>query len=189
MKKVAVFASGSGSNAENLIRFFINNHKIRVVAVYSNNPNAFVLERIKPLGVPGHVIGKADMLDGNLLQSLQSEGIDMIVLAGFLKLVPAAFIRDFHGPIINLHPSLLPKYGGKGMHGMHVHEAVIAAHEPTSGITIHYVDEHYDQGDIIKQFPTALEPGETASSLAQKIHELEMHFFPAVVEEVASKMA
>lgn len=189
MKKIAVFASGSGSNAENLIRFFSNSPIIRVVAVYSNNPDAYVLERIKPLGVPGHIIGKADMIDGSLLHSLRSAGIDMIVLAGFLKLVPAAFIQGFRGPIINLHPSLLPAYGGKGMHGQHVHEAVVAANEPTSGITIHHVNEQYDQGAIIKQFTTELEPGETASTLAQKIHELEMHYFPMVVEEVASNMA
>lgn len=188
MKKVAVFASGSGSNAENLIRFFSNSPNIRVMAVYSNNPNAYVLERIKPLGVPGHIIGKTDMSDGNLLKSLQSVGIDIIVLAGYLKLVPSSFIQGFPGPIINLHPSLLPAYGGKGMHGQHVHEAVIAANESKSGITIHHVNEQYDQGDIIKQFTTELEPGETASSLAQKIHELEMRFFPMVVEEVASKM-
>ncbi|MGR6087422.1 MAG: phosphoribosylglycinamide formyltransferase [Arcticibacter sp.] len=189
MKKVAVFASGSGSNAENLIRFFSNSPNLRVVAVYSNNPNALVLERIKPLGVPGHVIGKTDMLDGSLLKSLQSAGIDLIVLAGFLKLVPAAIIQGFHGPIINLHPSLLPAYGGKGMHGIHVHEAVIAANEQISGITIHNVNDQYDQGAIIKQFTTEIEPGETPSSLAQKIHELEMRYFPSVVEEVALKMA
>ena len=189
MKKIAVFASGSGSNAENLIRFFSNSPIIRVVAVYSNNPNAYVLDRIKPLGVPGHVIGKTDMLNGSLLQSLNTKGIDMIVLAGFLKLVPAAFIQGFHGPIINLHPSLLPAYGGKGMHGQHVHEAVIAANEPISGITIHHVNDQYDEGAIIKQFTTKLEPGETASTLAQKIHELEMQYFPKVVEEIASNMA
>lgn len=113
----------------------------------------------------------------------------MIVLAGFLKLVPQTFIQGFQGPIINLHPSLLPAYGGKGMHGQHVHEAVIAANEKTSGITIHHVNERYDEGAIIKQFAIELEPGETASTLAQKIHELEMRYFPMVVEEVALNMA
>jgi len=185
MKKVAVFASGSGSNAENLVQQLIHSPFARIVAVYSNKPDAYVLERIKPLGVPGHVIKTHDLTDGSLLAKLANEGIDMIVLAGFLKLVPDAFIKGFNGPIINLHPSLLPSYGGKGMHGMHVHQAVIAAGEKQSGITIHHVNEHYDEGTIIRQFTTRLDPDETPESLAAKIHALEMRHLPEVVELIA----
>lgn len=188
MKKVAVFASGSGSNAENLIQQLKHSPFARVTAVYSNKPDAYVLQRIKPLGVPGHLIRNHDMVDGQLLDSLHAEGIDLVVLAGFLKLVPNTFIKGFNGPIINLHPSLLPAYGGKGMHGLHVHEAVIAAGEKVSGITIHHVNEHYDQGTIIQQFKVDVAADETPESLAAKIHTLEMAHLPEVVESVAQSL-
>lgn len=188
MKKLAIFASGSGSNAENLIKHFREHPEIRIALVYSNKPDAFVLERIKPLQVPGRIIGKNDLTDGHLLEVLKREGIDMIVLAGFLKLIPSSFIESFNGPIINLHPSLLPSFGGKGMHGMHVHEAVIAAKEKKSGITIHHVNDHYDDGAIIEQFVVDLDEHETPSTLASKIHELEMKHLPLVVEKVAARL-
>ncbi|MEY3343866.1 MAG: phosphoribosylglycinamide formyltransferase [Bacteroidota bacterium] len=188
MKKLAIFASGSGSNAENLIRFFQNHPYVRISLVYSNKADAFVLERIKPYQIPGRVMDKNALLDGSLLKELDKEGINMIVLAGFLKLVPFAFIQSFKGPIINLHPSLLPAYGGKGMHGMHVHEAVIAAKEKQSGITIHHVNDQYDQGAIIKQYTTDVAHDDTPSSLASKIHDLEMTYLPVVVEQVALQL-
>ncbi|MFM7080321.1 MAG: phosphoribosylglycinamide formyltransferase [Bacteroidota bacterium] len=188
MKKLAIFASGSGSNAENLIRFFQNHPEIRISLVYSNKTDAYVLDRIKPFHIPGRVMHKNALVDGSLLEELNGEGIDMIVLAGFLKLIPAIFIESFKGPIINLHPSLLPAYGGKGMHGMHVHEAVIAAKEKQSGITIHHVNDQYDQGAIIKQYTTDVALDETPVTLASKIHDLEMAYLPEVVEQVAQQL-
>lgn len=185
MIKVAVFASGSGSNAENLIRYFHNHPEVEIAAIYTNNPDAFVLKRTEPHGIPGRIISKNSMSDGSLLKELSENGISLVVLAGFLKLVPAVFINGFPGQIINLHPSLLPKYGGKGMHGMHVHEAVIAAGEKCSGITIHHVNDHYDEGTIIDQFVVELQPNESPESLSQKIHELEMKNLPMVVEKLA----
>jgi phosphoribosylglycinamide formyltransferase-1 len=181
MTNIAIFASGSGSNAENLIHFFKENPKAAIVAIFSDNPGAFVLERATKLKVPYYVLAKGDMKDGTCLKQLHNLGVNMIVLAGFLKLIPAEFLRDFKGKIINLHPSLLPKFGGKGMFGMHVHNAVIQSGEKVSGITIHHVNEHYDEGEIIARFEVLIEPKETAETLAQKIHDLEMRHFPGVI--------
>ncbi|MBI1305468.1 MAG: phosphoribosylglycinamide formyltransferase [Bacteroidetes bacterium] len=182
MKRIAIFASGSGSNAENIIRYFGHNPKIIFTKIYCNKKGAGVLERAERLKVETTVFSKSEFHDGTILSDLEQNQTDLIILAGFLWLIPQEIIRAFAGRIINIHPSLLPKYGGKGMYGMHVHEAVIENKETESGITIHLVDEEYDRGEVLFQAKTAVEEKDTPEILAQKIHELEYRFFPEVIE-------
>jgi len=185
MIKIAVFASGSGSNAENLVNFFLNNPVGNVDCILSNNSNAYVLERSKKLGVDSLVFNREEFYDTNIvLDYLNSRKIDFIVLAGFLWLVPENLIKSYPSKIVNIHPALLPKYGGKGMYGMNVHKAVVEAKESESGITIHYVNAHYDEGNIIRQEKCELTSTDTPEDVAQKVHELEYKFFPTVIEEV-----
>lgn len=185
MKHIAVFASGNGSNAENLIRHFADRPDAgRVELVVCNRADAGVVERAKRLGVPVSIISKADLQDaGIMLPLLDSHSIDTIVLAGFLLMVPPYMTKRYEGRMLNIHPSLLPAYSGKGMYGHRVHEAVIAAGEAESGITIHTVTDICDQGQTVFQARVAIERDDTPETLEAKIHELERIHFPRVVEE------
>lgn len=182
MRNIAILASGSGTNAENLIRYFKNTDDISVNLVATNVPDAGVIARAEQAGVPVIRFSRHDLESGTLCDELQKKQTDVVVLAGFLWLIPANLIEAFPGKIINIHPALLPKYGGKGMYGNRVHQAVIANGEKESGITIHLVDEHYDRGDILYQAVTTVDNNDTADTLAGKIHELEYRYFPEVVE-------
>ena len=185
MQNLAVFASGGGTNCENLIRYFSHSDIARVALVVSNKADAFVLDRARRLGVPTAVISKAELAQPDVVLPLLSEyGVQFIVLAGFLPLVPDYLIEAFPRAIVNIHPSLLPKYGGKGMWGHHVHEAVKAAGETETGMTVHWVTPVCDGGGIIAQFRVALLPTDTADDIAAKEHVLEMEHFPQVVEKV-----
>lgn len=185
MKKIVIFASGSGSNAQRIYEYFSENKNIEISLILSNNPKAGVLERVKKMSIPYIVFDricfyKSPYID-TILKNIQP---DLIVLAGFLWKFPEEIINNFQNKIINIHPSLLPKYGGKGMYGMNVHSAVIENKEKESGITIHYVNEHYDQGEIILQEKTEILETDTPESLAQKIHLLEYEHFPKVIENI-----
>lgn len=185
-KNIAIFASGSGSNAENIVRYFMDNETIRVSLIVSNRSNAYALERAKSLGVPSEVFLRDEWASNgsNVLATLQKFNIDFIVLAGFLAHVPDAVLHTYPNKIINIHPSLLPKYGGKGMYGNHVHEAVVAACETETGITIHYLNEHYDEGEVILQVACPVLPEDTAEDVAAKVHALEYAHYPRVIGEI-----
>lgn len=187
MKKIniAIFVSGSGTNCENLIKYFSRSEHVRSALVVSNKADALALERAKRLGVATAVAPKTQLNDPNFMLPLLKEyKIDFVVLAGFLPLVPTFLINAFPRKMVNLHPALLPKYGGKGMWGHHVHEAVKAAGETETGMTVHYVTPVCDSGEIIAQYRTSLSPDDTADDIAAKEHELEMKYFPRVVEQV-----
>ena len=189
MSNIAIFASGSGTNAQNLIEYFSNRKGAKVTLVLSNCSEAYVLERVRKLSVKAEIFDRDDFYNsGRVLKLLNSYSIDFIVLAGFLWLVPPNLIDIYRGKIINIHPALLPAYGGKGMYGARVHEAVIANRESESGITIHLVNEEYDAGDIIFQAKCKIERGENPGTLAKKIHKLEQKHFPGVVEEVIASI-
>ena len=189
MKKIAIFASGSGSNAENIINYFQNDAENVVKIVFCNKPNAYVLERAKRLNVPTFVFGREDFYHSDMvLNELKRLDIDMIVLAGFLWKVPDAIIEAYRERVVNIHPALLPSYGGKGMYGMKVHESVIAAGEKESGITIHYVNDHYDEVATIFQARCEITPEDTPDTLAEKVHALEYEHFPRVIKEVLEKI-
>jgi len=183
--RIAVFASGNGSNAQRIAEYFAGPGMPEISAIYSNNPDAFVLERAKLLGIPSVLFNRDTFYTKtSVLEDLKNRNIDWIVLAGFLWLIPNYILNAFPQRIINIHPALLPAYGGKGMYGMKVHEAVIAAGDRQSGITIHHVNEHYDEGDIIFQTTCQVQPGDSAEMLAAKIHELEYEHFPRVIEKI-----
>ncbi|GAA4801363.1 phosphoribosylglycinamide formyltransferase [Litoribaculum gwangyangense] len=185
MKRIVIFASGSGTNAENLIKFFQNRNHASVIQVLTNNPHAKVLERAKNLKVSGLSFNRTAFYEtDDVLNILKAAHPDLIVLAGFLWKFPEAILNEFPNKVINVHPALLPKYGGKGMYGIHVHEAVVNHKETETGITIHYVNEHYDEGAIIFQATCEVLPTDTAEDVAAKIHELEMEHFPKVIEEL-----
>ena len=185
MVRICIFASGSGSNCENLIRYFEHSDAVKCALVVSNKPDAYALVRAERLGVPTAVVPKAQLnTPDEMLPLLQEYGIDFIVLAGFLPLIPSYLIDAFPRKIINLHPALLPKFGGKGMWGHHVHEAVKAAGETETGMTVHYVTPVCDSGEIIAQFRTSLSPSDTVEDIAEKEHLLEMEHFPKVVEQI-----
>lgn len=184
LPRIAVFVSGSGSNAENIVQHFRQTQTGEVALMVCNNPTAFALQRATRLQVPALVIDKKTFQQKQtLLEILQAQRIDWVVLAGFLLLVPPYLLEAYPQRVINLHPALLPKYGGKGMYGMHVHEAVVANHETETGITIHYANEHYDEGQIILQAKCALDASDTPETVAQKIHELEYAHFPKAIEQ------
>ena len=183
MTSIAVFVSGSGSNCENLIRHFVGSALARVTLVVSNKADAYALTRAERLNVPSVVVSKAELNDPSVMMPLL-KNIDFIVLAGFLPLVPSFLVDAYEGRIVNIHPSLLPKYGGKGMWGHHVHEAVKAAGETETGMTIHYVSNVCDGGKIIAQYRVALSPNDTIDDIAAKEHQLEMEYFPKVVESL-----
>ena len=189
MKKIAIFASGSGSNAENIIRFFENDVRNQVVGVFCNKPDAYVLVRAERLGVPAFVFGRDDFYrTGAVSDKLKALGVDLIVLAGFLWKVPDDILADFPNRVINIHPALLPKFGGKGMYGERVHRAVIAAGEKESGITVHYVNGRYDDGAAIFRAVCPVAPDDTPEALAAKVHALEYAHFPQVIKEVADNL-
>jgi phosphoribosylglycinamide formyltransferase-1 len=185
MKNIAIFASGSGTNAENIIRFFRTDRSGRVKLVLTNNPKAGVIQRAQSNDIETFVFGREQLYEsGEVLDLLKQRAIDFVVLAGFLWLVPLSILKAFENKIVNIHPALLPKYGGKGMYGKHVHQAVIANEEKQSGITIHFVNQRYDEGDIIFQASCPVERDDTPESLASRIHQLEYEHFPPVVEKL-----
>jgi formyltetrahydrofolate-dependent phosphoribosylglycinamide formyltransferase len=183
--RIAIFASGTGSNAQKLIDYFRQSDTVKVALIVCNKPGAGVLQIAENEKIPSLLINRERFFkEDAYVAELQQYGIDFVVLAGFLWKIPPALVQAYPNKMVNIHPALLPKYGGKGMYGQHVHEAVIAAGETESGITIHYVDELYDHGKIIFQGKCRIEPGETAGSLAQKIHALEHEHYPRVVAEL-----
>ena len=185
MKNVAIFASGSGTNAENIARYFSKSETVKVAVVLSNNKNVGVHARVNNLGIPSFVFSRDEFVEGTpILAKLAEYQIDLIVLAGFMNKISDTLLNAYPGKIINIHPALLPKHGGKGMYGMHVHEAVVAAGEKESGITIHYINENYDEGDIIFQATCEVLPADTAEEVATKVHALEYAHYPHVIEEV-----
>ena len=184
-KKIAIFASGNGTNAENIILHFRKSGVAVVALVVTNRRSAFVAQRAARLGVPCHYLPRAAWEDGTeVLRLLRDQGIDFIVLAGFLALVPPALVKAYPGRIVNIHPALLPRHGGKGMYGDHVHRAVIADGDTESGITIHLIDEHYDRGQTVFQATCPVLPGDTPDELAHRVHALEYEHFPRVIEEL-----
>lgn len=189
MKRIAIFASGSGTNAEQIIRHFKNNKKAIIEVVMTNNPKAVVIERAKNLHTPSFIFTKEDFYQTDKIEKLLHRlKIDLIVLAGFLWLVPESLIKKFSGRIINIHPALLPQHGGKGFYGSKVHEAVISSGDKKSGITIHYVNEKFDEGKIIFQATCEIDENETAETLATKIHKLEHEHYPLVIEKVLDQL-
>lgn len=184
-KNILIFASGEGSNAENIIRYFYNNPNVSVKMILCNRQKAGVLDRAVKLGIPARSFSRTDLYDSdvvlNMLNDLQ---IDFIVLSGFMMLVPVSILKAYHNRIVNIHPALLPKHGGKGMFGMHVHEAVKAAGDNESGITIHYVNEKYDSGDIIFQAKCSIGTDDTPEDIAEKVHRLEYLYYPEIIEKV-----
>lgn len=189
MNNIVIFASGNGSNAENIIRHFRNTNTSRVIAVFSDNANAYVLQRAALLDVPAYCFTKNEFQDDNgVLKKLTELRTDLIVLAGFLKLMPKNILEQFHNRVINIHPALLPKYGGKGMYGKNVHEAVFAAHETETGITIHFVNEKYDDGEIILQQKVEITTTDTPQTIAKKVGELEYKYFPIAIEMVLARL-
>ncbi|RTL57641.1 MAG: phosphoribosylglycinamide formyltransferase [Sphingobacteriales bacterium] len=186
--RIAIFASGAGSNARAIINHFRNSPAVTVALIVSNKPEAGVLKIASTENIPSLIIEKEKFFRGNAyVDELREKGIDFVVLAGFLWKVPSALIKAYQNKIINIHPALLPKYGGKGMYGAHVHEAVIANKETESGITIHYVDELYDHGSIILQAKCEVTENDTPESLAGKIHTLEHLHYPTAVETLLTK--
>lgn len=183
-KNIAIFASGTGSNALKIIEHFRNSEVANVVLIVSNNPEAGVLQIAEEKKIPSLIIERKRFYEDGYREELKKYNIDLIVLAGFLLKIPAVLIQSYPNKIINIHPALLPKFGGKGMYGSKVHEAVINAKEKESGITIHYVDEIYDHGKIIFQAKCSVEENDTAKSLAKKIHALEHSFYPSIIEKV-----
>ncbi len=180
MKNIVLFASGNGSNAEEIIRYFKKNNQGTVVAIFSNKPDAKVLDRAKNHDIPTVVFSRAQLNEGFVLEKLYQFQPDLIVLAGFLLKFPENILKEY-SKVINIHPALLPKYGGKGMYGMNVHQAVLDNKEKETGITIHYVNEHYDEGEFIFQKAVNIEDCKTAEEIAQKVHELEHQYFPEVI--------
>ena len=186
-KNIAIFASGSGTNAENIIRHFQGNKDVNVALVVSNKPDAYVLVRAANLHVPSLTLTREEFAQGERLAALMKErGIDFIVLAGFLLRVPEALIEAYPGRIVNIHPALLPKYGGKGMYGDRVHRAVVEAGERESGITIHLIDEQYDRGTTVFQAKCPVLPDDTPDDVAHKVHALEYAHYPEVIERLVA---
>jgi phosphoribosylglycinamide formyltransferase 1 len=187
-KGIILFASGKGRNAENIMRHFKSSADVQVLALLANNPDAEVIQKAKQFKIPVTVFNKKEFYESDaILDFLKEKNPSLIVLSGFLWLVPEKIIQAFRKKIINIHPALLPKFGGKGMFGNNVHQQVIASAEKESGITIHYVDESYDEGDVIFQKKCAVEPTDTPESLAEKIHRLEIKYFPLVIESLLKK--
>lgn len=184
MKRLAVFVSGGGTNLQRIAEYFAPNQDVEIACVVSNNKEAYANQRAKNLGIPLLLVEKTYFTGDLFVERMKSLDIDLIVLAGFLWLIPQRLIEAFPNKIINIHPALLPKYGGKGFYGHHVHEAVVAAHEKESGITVHYVNEHYDSGNIIFQAKVALSETDTPDDVAAKIHVLEQENFPLVIEKL-----
>jgi phosphoribosylglycinamide formyltransferase-1 len=185
MKRLVLFASGEGSNALNIIKYFQHNKQIEIAMVLSDRKAAPVIEKAKHLGIPALSFNKNEFYNTNFVSDLLKEKkTDLIVLAGFLKLIPEKILLQYQKKIINIHPALLPKYGGKGMWGMHVHAAICASHETETGITIHYVNENFDEGEIIFQKKISLDPDDTPEMISAKVRKLEIEWYPKVIEKV-----
>jgi len=186
--RIALFASGSGSNAENIVHYFSHNPGFSFPLIISNKPDAFIHSRAKQLNIPSFTFSREDFNDGEkILSLLKLYNIDCIVLAGFLLKIPQSLILAFPQKIINIHPALLPKHGGKGMYGMKVHQAVSEAGDTESGITIHYVNSNYDEGSIIFQTTCPVLASDTPEMIAEKVHALEYEYFPKVIEDIWGK--
>jgi phosphoribosylglycinamide formyltransferase-1 len=181
LKRLAILASGSGSNAEKIMGYFQGSQKAEIALVASNKADAFVLSRAKKFEIPTFTFSRKGMEAGELLEKLQAEKIDWVILAGFLLKIPVDLIRAFPAHMVNIHPALLPNYGGKGMYGSHVHEAVKASGDTETGITIHLVNEHYDEGKIIFQAATPVYSEDTPETIAEKVHALEHKYFSEVI--------
>ncbi len=188
-KRIAIFASGSGSNAQKIMEHFKRSSEAEVVLILTNNPQAYVLQRADNFEIPSHIFSRNEFYEtDNVIRLLKNLQVDLVVLAGFLWLVPPALLQAFPNKIINLHPALLPKFGGKGMYGDHVHKAVLAANEPESGITIHFVNEKFDEGEILHQSRFKIEPGDNLEMIKFKGQQLEHQYFPRVIESLLKKM-
>lgn len=186
--RLAILGSGNGTNAQQISEYFAGRTDVQVACIIYNRHDAYIAERAKKLGIEAHYFGRADFYDnGAVLEYLRGQRIDWVILAGFLWLMPEDILEAFPNRIINIHPALLPKYGGKGMYGHHVHEAVVAAGEKESGITIHIVDRHYDHGTTLFQARCMVTPEDTADTLAAKIHLLEKEYFPKVIDETINR--
>ena len=188
MTRIAIFASGSGSNAENIFNYFKANNSVEIALILTNNPKAFVIERAKNIAVKSHIFSKSDFTNTNsVLNVLEENKIDLVVLAGFLLKIPENLIQAYPNKIVNIHPALLPKYGGKGMYGNNVHKAVVEANETESGVTIHFVNENYDEGKIIHQAKCSVLENDTYQDVAAKVHELEYEHFPKALDILLKK--
>ncbi|WP_419802887.1 phosphoribosylglycinamide formyltransferase [Mucilaginibacter sp.] len=188
-KRIAIFASGSGSNAQKIMEYFKRNDLAEVSLVLTNNPDAYVLQRADNFETPTHIFNrKAFYQSDEVVKILQKLNIDLVVLAGFLWLVPQNLLQAFPNKIINIHPALLPNYGGKGMYGDHIHRAVLAAREKESGISIHFVNAHFDEGEMIQQFRFKIEPQDQLENIRFKIQQLEHQHYPKVIEQVLRKL-
>lgn len=182
-KRIAIFASGSGTNAQNIFEYFYDNEKVAIDSLWANKPDAYALKRAEKYGVDNFVFNRQQFYQTNeLLETLRNRKVDLIVLAGFLWLIPDNLIQNFQ--IINIHPALLPKYGGKGMYGMNVHKAVVENKETESGISVHFVNEKYDEGELIFQAKCPIYENDTPEMVAEKIHLLEYKHFPEIIEKV-----
>lgn len=187
--RIAILASGSGSNAQKIMEHFKNHADSEVVLVLTNNPQAYVLQRADNFEIPTHVFSRQEFFQTeDVVKLLKKMEVDLIVLAGFLWLIPESLLKAFPNQIVNIHPSLLPKYGGKGMYGDHVHRAVLENGENESGITIHFVNEHFDEGEMIHQAKFKIEPGDDLNTIKLKGQQLEHQHFPKVIEALAAKM-
>ncbi len=187
--RIALFASGSGTNVENITNYFNGKTTAKPVCVLCNKPDAFVLERAKRLNLDSLTFNRADFNDGEkIMEYLRKNEIDLIVLAGFLWLVPEYLIKEYPNRIVNIHPALLPKFGGKGMYGMHVHEAVKQSGETETGITIHLIDGNYDKGNTVFQAKVQVSPSDSPDDIANKVHKLEYEYYPKIIEEIAEKI-
>jgi phosphoribosylglycinamide formyltransferase-1 len=184
MKKILLFASGTGSNVENIIQYFKNNPDVKIAAVFSNNSNAIVLDKAKNHNVPTLIFNKEQLTDGFVFDKIAELKPDLIVLAGFLWKMPEEIVKAYPNKIINIHPALLPKYGGKGMYGIKVHQTVLENKEKETGITIHYVNEYYDEGEFIFQEKVNIEDCASADEIANKINKLEHKHFPEIIERL-----
>ncbi|MDB5032181.1 phosphoribosylglycinamide formyltransferase [Mucilaginibacter sp.] len=188
-KRIAIFASGSGSNAQKIMEHFKRNTEAEVVLILTNNPQAYVLQRADNFEIPSHVFTRQEFYESDdVIKMLKTLQVDLIVLAGFLWLVPPSLLKNFPNKIINLHPALLPKYGGKGMYGDNVHKAILAANEEESGITIHFVNEEFDEGEVIHQSKFKIEEGDNLEMVKFKGQQLEHLHFPKVIESLLKKM-
>ena len=184
MKRIAILASGSGSNAENIIKYFSENNEVEVPFVISNRKEVYVHERCKYLGVPSYVMPKADFENGVVTKFLIENKIDLVVLAGFLLRIPDDMLAAYPNKVINIHPSLLPKYGGKGMYGDNVHKAVVENKETESGITIHFLNDRFDEGEHVAQYKCEVLATDTPEDVAAKVHALEYEWYPKVIENI-----
>ena len=186
-KRIILFASGNGSNAVNICQYFEHVQNIDVTEVYTNNSKARVINKLTFFGIKTNVFNKVAFTDGELLSEIKSKKPNLIVLAGFLWKIGSDWVNEFSNKIINIHPALLPKYGGKGMYGKHVHQAVKENHETETGITIHYVNEAYDEGEVIFQAKVTIENEDSIEIIASKVHELEQANFPKVIQNLLNK--